>query len=161
MTAVRTVPAMVARGMVRAGSMTRAAGTVADSRPSIANKAMVEAVTMSRPYPWVTGTWLAAPGDAGPLAGWEMADQIAGGLPVLLRNGFKHPREDLALRAFLGQPLILYGHQHDLADGLDGLRAAAAQINALGPVRWDSLTGIARAGFQTRRDGERLHVRLH
>ncbi|WP_259311800.1 hypothetical protein [Capillimicrobium parvum] len=119
-----------------------------------------EAVTMSRPYPWVEGDWLAQPAGGGPLVGWETTDQVAGGLPVLLRNGFDHPREDLVLRAFLDQPLVLYGHQQELAGGLDRLREAAAQINALGPVRWGSMECLARRSFDTRRDGARMFVRL-
>ena len=119
-----------------------------------------EAVTMSRPYPWVEGDWLAQPPGGGPLVGWETTDQVAGGLPVLLRNGFGHPREDLVLRAFLDQPLVLYGHQQELAGGLDRLRDAAAQVNAIGPVRWGSMESLARQSFHTRRDGDRLLVRL-
>ena len=38
---------MVARGMVRPGSFTRAAGTLADSMPSMANSAMVPAAMVS------------------------------------------------------------------------------------------------------------------
>jgi hypothetical protein len=103
-----------------------------------------EAVTMSRPHPWLGGDWLSAPPGAGPLVGWQTTDRIAGGLPVLLRNAFSHPRDDLVLRAFLDQPLILYGHQDDLAGGLDVLRDAAAQINALGAVRWGSPADLVR-----------------
>ncbi|HEY7961331.1 MAG TPA: hypothetical protein VID29_05360 [Solirubrobacteraceae bacterium] len=107
------------------------------------------AVTSTRPYPWVASTpaqsWLARPPAAGPLAAWGPVDVVAGGLPVLLRADFEHPRADLALRAFLGQPLILYGHHDLLADGAERLAAAAAQIQALGDVRWGSLATIARA----------------
>jgi hypothetical protein len=107
------------------------------------------AVCTTRPYPWVADTpeqhWLARPPEAGPLAAWGPVDRVAGGLPVLLRADFAHPREDLALRAFLGQPLILYGHHDLLADGPGALVEAAEQINRLGEVRWRSLGEIARA----------------
>src|SRR5262245_43067426 len=43
-TATNTVPTMVARGMVRPGSATFFAGTVADSKPSMANSAITPAV---------------------------------------------------------------------------------------------------------------------
>jgi hypothetical protein len=89
--------------------------------------------------------WLARPREAGPLAAWGPVDLVAGGLPVLLRGQFDHPREDLVLRAFLGQPLILYGHHDLLAHGPDTLAEAAAQIERLGQVRWCSLAAIARA----------------
>ncbi len=106
-------------------------------------------VCTTRPYPWVANTperhWLARPPAAGPLAAWGPVDLVAGGLPVLLRAEFDHPREDLALRAFLGQPLILYGHHDLLAEGPDALAQAAAEINRLGDVRWSPLGTIAHA----------------
>jgi hypothetical protein len=123
-----------------------------------------EAVCTTRPYPWAApvGThWLTRPEGAGPLAGFGSRDHNGTGLPVLLRAGFQHPREDLALRAFLGQPLILYGHHDDLRGGLDLLAGAAADINALGDVRWGSLEQIARASVETRREGNALAVRVH
>jgi len=108
-----------------------------------------DAVCTTRPYPWIADTlechWLARPPEAGPLAAWHPVDRVASGLPVLLRAEFGHPREDLALRAFLGQPLILYGHHELLAGGPAALAEAAAQINQLGDVRWCSLGEIARA----------------
>ncbi|HEV3323114.1 MAG TPA: hypothetical protein VG147_13115 [Solirubrobacteraceae bacterium] len=112
-----------------------------------------EAVCVSRPYPWIaprSPTPAAAlgtgPPECGALAGWDRRELVAGGLPLLLRAGFNAPREDLVLRAFLGQPLILYGHHDLLADGLDVLAEAAAAIDTLGAVRWGSLAEIARAG---------------
>jgi hypothetical protein len=108
-----------------------------------------EGVCTTRPYPWVADTlersWLARPPEAGPLAAWGPVDLVADGLPVLLRAEFNHPREDLALRAFLGQPLILYGHHDLLAEGSEALAQAAAEIDHLGEVRWCSLGAIARA----------------
>lgn len=108
------------------------------------------AVATTRPYPWVADTpaqfWLKRPPEIGPLAAWRPVDVVAGGLPVLLRANFeRHPREDLVLRAFLGQPLILYGHHDLLAEGPGALADAAAQIDRLGEVRWSSLAAIARA----------------
>lgn len=120
-----------------------------------------EAICMSRPYPWLATperSFLVRPPHAGPLVGWRPADTVAGGLPVLLRNAFSHPREDLVLRAFLDQPLLIYGHHGDLA-GLDALAEVAAQVNRLGAVAWRSLTAIARAAADTRREGATLHVR--
>jgi hypothetical protein len=109
-----------------------------------------QGLTTTRPYPWVADTldrsWLARPPGAGALVGWEPVEALAGGLPVLLRADFRlHPREDLVLRAFLGQPLILYGHHDLLADGPDALAEAAGQIDRLGEVRWCSLGSIASA----------------
>jgi hypothetical protein len=64
---------------------------------------------------------------------------------MLLRTDFVYPREDHVLRAFLGQPSILYGHHDLLADGLEVLGQAAQELNRLGSVRWSSLAEIARA----------------
>jgi hypothetical protein len=108
------------------------------------------ALCTTRPYPWMVNSpdlpWLTRPADAGALAAWRPVDLVAGGLPVLLRADFaRHPREDLVLRAFLGQPLILYGHHELLREGPGALAAAAAAIDDLGEVRWSSLGEIARA----------------
>jgi hypothetical protein len=116
----------------------------------------LDAACVSRPYPWRDG--LPSPT---PLAGWRPAELVAGGLPVLPRYPLDAPREELSFRAFLGQPLILYGHHGDFADGLDVLGEAAAQINALGDVAWGPLRAIAETSFAMRRSGEELLVRLH
>lgn len=121
-----------------------------------------EAISMTRPYPWLAQpprTWLARPPGVGPLAGWAPAD-FADGLPVLLR----HPIVDrdgpeLVLRAFLDQPLILYGHHDDLREGLGVLGDAVDEVNRLQETRWCSLGEVAAASFETRLDGTRLAVR--
>ena len=64
-------------------------------------------------------------------------------------------------RAYLGQPLILYGHHTDLADGLDALETTAAMINALPDVAWAPLHAIAAATHRSRRDGPAMTVRMH
>jgi hypothetical protein len=122
-----------------------------------------DALCTTRPYPWLVSglgqPWLTRPPEAGPLAGWESVDVVGDGLPVLLRSSFEHPREDLVLRAFLGQPLILYGHHEDLRDGMDLLANAAADVNRLGDVRWGSLELLARGGVETLLDDGTLHLR--
>ena len=115
----------------------------------------IEAMSDSRPYPWLT-----RPPEADPLAGWDFVDIVDGGLPVIPRYHFARSRADLPLRALLGQPLILYGHHEDVADGLATLAQAAAQVNALGDIRWCSLGEIARSNFETRQRGNRLDVRM-
>jgi hypothetical protein len=121
-----------------------------------------EALSVSRPYPWHARRpmrWTARPPGTSPLAGWFPTDVVAGGLPILLRLAFTPTPDDLPLRAFLGQPLILCGHHEDLAGGMDILGRMAEQINALGDVQWTSMTSIARSSFCTRREGSTLHVR--
>jgi len=114
-----------------------------------------EALTVTQPYPWLGDggqAWLAAPPGAGPLVGWRPADS-ADGLPILLRHPLAHRSlPEMTLRAYLGQPLILYGHQEDLSDGLDVLATAAADVERLGETRWCSLRQIV-AGVSTRRPG--------
>lgn len=96
-------------------------------------------------------------GDA--LAGWATADTSGGeGLPRMRRVGFSAPIDELVLRAFLDQPLVLSGHHADLAD-LDRLAAAAALVEGLGPVQWMSLGGLSRTNVATRREGQTLRLR--
>jgi hypothetical protein len=109
-----------------------------------------EAVCVSRAYPWIRPTrsgsaaaLSAGPHERGALVGWSAREILVGGLPTLPRTGFNAPPEDLALRAFLGQPLIVYAHHDLLEHGLDVLSQAAASIEALGDVRWASLADIA------------------
>ncbi len=116
----------------------------------------IEAVSAAPPYPWRVGLPTATP-----LAGWHPAELVAGGLAALPRYALGAPREELALRAMLGQPLILYGHHDDFAQGLDVLAQAATEIGRLGDVRWESLGNIARGSYETWRQGETLLVRMH
>ncbi|HEY3758588.1 MAG TPA: hypothetical protein VGL37_02415 [Solirubrobacteraceae bacterium] len=116
----------------------------------------IEGACISRPYPWRDG--LPAPT---PLAGWHPAELVAGGLPILPRYPLGHPRDDLALRALLGQPLILYGHHQDFADGLDLFAQAASAVNGLGDVQWGPLGWIARGNYATRQVHGTLHVEMH
>jgi len=117
----------------------------------------VEAACSTKPHPWRYGMPAATP-----LDGWHPAELVAGGIPVLPRYPFDAPREDLALQALLGHPLILYGHHGDFAQGLDFLVRAASEIEALGDgVQWGPLSWIARGNFSTRQLGETLLVRMH
>jgi hypothetical protein len=109
-----------------------------------------QAVCVSRPYPWIAvkpdHSPLVAPPERAAMAGWESPEIVVGGLPLLLRAGFNIPREELVLRAFLGQPLILYGHHDLLEHGLEVFSQAAQTINALGEVRWGPLSGMVCSG---------------
>jgi hypothetical protein len=123
-----------------------------------------EAITMTRPFPWLARpprTWLARPPGADALVGWRPVD-FAGALPVLLRHPLLSRDEpELVLRAFLDQPLILYGHHDDLAEGgLDVLAEAVGAVNRLGETQWCSLAEIAASSFETRLRGSQLSVSL-
>jgi hypothetical protein len=121
-----------------------------------------EAITMTRPFPWLSQPprpWLSRPDTAGPLVGWQPAD-FAGGLPVISRHPLvSRDAPELVLRAYLDQPLILYGHHEDVAPGLDVLSDAAADVDRLGKTRWCSVGEIAATNFESRRDGAGLTVR--
>jgi hypothetical protein len=123
------------------------------------------AITMTRPFPWLSAPpqhWLTASGESAALSGWDPADVTEGGLPVLLR----HPLADAhfsaaeaALRAYLDQPLILYGHHDDLADGLEVLAERSAAVNRLGDVSWGSLAALAGGNVRWRLEGDLLRLR--
>lgn len=122
------------------------------------------AITMTRPFPWLSPPpqhWLTSAGDDA-LTGWAPADVTASGLPVLLRHPLADPHfspAELALRAYLDQPLIFYGHHDDLADGLDVLAERSAAVNRLGKVRWGALGDLAAANLRWRLEGDLLRVR--
>ncbi len=118
-----------------------------------------DAACIGRARPWGERERPSPP--SRPLARWGPADMVDGVLPVLPRYLIDRPREELVLRALLGQPLILFGHHWDFADGLEPLAEAAGFIDGLGDVRWEAVGQIARRGFRVRRDGEALHVQTH
>lgn len=125
-----------------------------------------DAITMTRPYPWeeTSPSWLASPPSAESPVGWWPADSAPGLPPVLLRHPLAPPLyspAEVALRAYLDQPLILYGHHDDLRDGLDLLAERTLEIESLGETRWASLGEIAASNFSTRAEGEQLRVRPH
>jgi len=104
----------------------------------------------ARPFPWEEFSdhvaWR--------LGGWLPAQLAGGGLPVLPRYPLEQSLDDLVLRAFLGQPLIVYCHHGDLRHGLAPLHAAATRVAELGDVHWMSLASIARASATCRmKDG--------
>ncbi len=122
-----------------------------------------EAITMTRPYPWVEfepHSWLARPEEAGALVGWGPAEFVEG-VPVLLRHPIAgRSAAELTLRAFLDQPLILYGHHEDALGGPETLLETVEEVNRLGSTSWCSLSEIAATSFETRREGSRLAIRL-
>ena len=113
-----------------------------------------EAVCTNHPYPW-----LKRPPADRLAAGWGVAEIVVGGLPLIPRFRLRD-RDDLPLRAFLGQPLVLYGHSEDLAEGYEVLAEAARDVNAVGDVEWLSLGGIAETNYVARQQGETMTVRL-
>jgi hypothetical protein len=123
-----------------------------------------EAFCGARSYPWIAESpdlpWLTRPAAAGPLVGWGSSELMPGCFPWLMRMDFGHPREELVIRAFLGQPLIVYGHHDLLENGTGALEDVAGEIIRLGDVRWGSLASIARSAAELRRVDQVLEVRM-
>ena len=105
------------------------------------------------PFPW-HGT---PPGDQ-LLAGWEPA-AFPEGCAVIPRLPLWCNEADIALRAYVDQPIVLYGHHQDVADGLDVLAAAAARVNRMGPVEWMGPEAIALSNAALKWDGDAVSVR--
>jgi hypothetical protein len=155
--AQRRVAALERRSGVRvARVMAPPHGACGEPAMSALLRTGYEALCITRPYPWRD-----RPPAGAVLAGWRPADLAAGGFPVLPRMPIRSAERELALRAFLGHPLILFGHHDDLADGLGPLRRISAAVNALGEVQWLPLDEIARANFETRWSAETLEIRLY
>lgn len=114
-----------------------------------------DAACISRPYPW-----LERPPVNALAAQWQISDALDGCVPVIPRYSLTRPAQDVVLRAYLDQPVILYGHHWDLRDGLDPLVDHAATINALGEVQWMGLADIAASNYLLRRRNDSCHVRL-
>ena len=79
------------------------------------------------------------------LADWRRAEFVAGGLPNISRHHLNGSRDDLAFRALLGQPLVLYFHHEDLADG-------ARRTRRRRPRRSDVRCRALDAGRRSRRN---------
>lgn len=114
-----------------------------------------DAINLARPFPWSglpQDKARYARSDEDVLAGWFPADVRDDGFPILMRRQlFEY--DEVALRAYLDQPLIFYGHASDLGSGLEPFEHAAREINSLPAVRWCSLAEIAATNLAVRRLG--------
>lgn len=160
----RATLALLAQALQRVATLERRAG-IAVSRVMVAPhglcaEQMMRAMLLTG-FEGLCYSWPAPRSLERPLADWWPADIRVGGLPVFPRLLVTSPRDDLVLRSFLGQPLILYAHHLDLAKGLDVLGEAAAFVNQDEGVRWGPLSDIARSSLVTRHDGTILRVRIY
>jgi hypothetical protein len=112
-----------------------------------------DALCSIHPMPWTE-----TPSPDRILAGWEPAE-FAGPCAVLPRFPLHSSATDVAIRAFLDHPLILYGHHEDLAGGLDLLAEAAQRVNRLGEVEWMTLGDMGLGHGLVRIDGPTAWVR--
>ena len=113
-----------------------------------------EALMIDEAHPWRF-----RPAAERPTAGWNPAELVTGGLPVVRREHLRVAGDDLVFRAFLRQPLVLYGHSEDFSDGFGRVHRAVETINGLGPVRWCSAETISRSNYMQRLEGSTLRVR--
>ena len=102
--------------------------------------------------------WTEAPPAERPLLGWWPGEFVEG-CAVIPRIPLSSSATDIALRAFMDHPVVLYGHHDDLADGLGILARAADAVNRLGEARWLSSEAVATSNYATRRAGNVLVVR--
>lgn len=86
---------------------------------------------------------------------------MAEGFPVIRRFHLRHGGL-LLLRfaAFLGQPILPYGHHYDCADGLGLLSQIADAVNSWGPAVWTDIQSIFRGHYRTRQEDSLMHVDL-
>jgi hypothetical protein len=113
------------------------------------------ALTVSRPYPWMPSSE-----PRQPLAGWRPAEFVEG-LPIVPRHHIRGDYEELVLRAFLRQPLVIYGHHTDAAQGVEVFSEAARRIGSLGDVSWMDLDAIARTNTETFSIGDQTFIRMY
>jgi hypothetical protein len=112
-----------------------------------------DALCAIHPLPWAE-----QPPQDRLLAGWDPAE-FADGCAVIPRFTLDWTEAEIALRAFLGHPLVVYGHHQDVARGLEPLAEAAARINRLGDVEWTSLGRVAVGNHELRMSGDTALVR--
>jgi hypothetical protein len=112
-----------------------------------------DALCAIHPLPWTE-----EPPSDPVLAGWHPGGFV-GGCAVIPRIPLGSAPVDIALRAFLDQPIVLYGHHDDVAGGLEPLATAAAAVNRLGAVQWTSVGAMARANFALHIAGDHAVVR--
>jgi hypothetical protein len=121
-----------------------------------------EAACTTRPYLWVDFGTPPSPYNAPSvdhlLSGWRMTELMENGFPVVLRREFRE-LDDALLRRYFDQPIVLYGHAEDFAEGLGLLERAAATVNSFPDVTWMSLADLAATNFESRREGATLRVR--
>lgn len=112
-----------------------------------------EALAADAPHPTTD-----PPVPVGPLDGWNPLQLAAGGFPILPRIHIDSVAETSVLRAFLDQPLVIYGHHGDLAGAPDRLVDLARAVDRLGVASWDRLDTVTRNAVSTRLDAGTLRV---
>ena len=141
-------------------SRTMAAPHGACSRETVRRLARVgfTALTISRPRPWADDEKGASEGSVEALSGARPVE-IADGLPLVLRTHVDR-FDMLPFRAFLGQPLVVYGHHWDWPAGADDLARTAEEVARVTDVDWVAMHRIQRDGARVTRNGSLALVAL-
>ena len=94
--------------------------------------------------------------------GTDMTELFGRGFPVIPRiKLLPDCTTQVLLALFLDQPIIIYGHHYDAADGLVTLAEVAECVNKLGGVHWTDMKSIAESNYITRTEGDRLRVKMY
>jgi hypothetical protein len=94
--------------------------------------------------------------------GMHRSEILGGGLPVSPRIRMSsHWRNDVLLKAFLRQPIIIAGHHYDAANGMELLAQIATVVNGLGTVIWSDVQGVLQTNYLQRMEGDQLRVKMY
>ena len=89
--------------------------------------------------------------------GLRRSEILGGGLPVIPRIKISQDwKNDVLLKAFLRQPIIIAGHHTDAARGMELMAELAKVIRGLGGVTWSDLTDVLRTNYLQKREGDVL-----
>jgi hypothetical protein len=102
------------------------------------------------------------PARRSPWPGLEPADVLGAGMPVVNRFRFKSSLclNEIVLGAYLGQPLIPYGHHQDFVENFKTILQTVEWIHSLGAVEWTSMRGIFERNYRAAGAGDVLRVQL-
>jgi hypothetical protein len=84
---------------------------------------------------------------------------MGAGFPVVYRFGLVSNETKIRLSAFLGQPIVPYGHHWDCSSGLDLLGSIADAVNNAGGC-WGNMQSIMRSNYKTKANGDLLQIQM-
>jgi hypothetical protein len=109
--------------------------------------------------PWMLRNW--NPKRQWPSAfGLEIAEMMDGGFPVIPRFKLSASCEGpIVVAAFLGRPIVPFGHHDTMAGGFELLSHASKTINSLGNVRWENPEMMLRSNCLTFQENTTLWIK--
>lgn len=91
--------------------------------------------------------------------GLKIAEIAPGFAPVIPRFKLDSSCEGaMVISAFLDKPIILVGHHHTAANGMELLTSAAKAVNSLGSVSWAGPESMLRSNFRSLQTGTTLWI---